>query len=70
MTQKVFYLCDGEKDDCKKRDCYKSGGRCKHTKDIRHAKNFHTRSLQADKEVFWEKETASEKADAVHEIKH
>ena len=40
----VHYLCDGEKKGCRKTICYKIIGNCetacKHTKDIRHAKNF------------------------------
>lgn len=38
--EKVFYLCDGEVENCKKTVCYKIGGDCKHTSNIKHAKNF------------------------------
>jgi hypothetical protein len=36
----VFYLCDGEVPECKKRICFKNGGMCKWTTDIKHAVNF------------------------------
>lgn len=38
----IWYLCDGEKEDCKKRRCYKNTKEnpCRHTKDINHAVNF------------------------------
>ena len=38
--EKIFYLCDGERENCKKRNCYKNGGDCRHTTDISHAMNF------------------------------
>lgn len=38
--QRVVYLCDGEKESCSKRNCYRNGGDCKHTPDIKNAKNF------------------------------
>ena len=38
---KIFYLCDGEVEKCKeKKGCHKNGGECKHTSDIRNARNF------------------------------
>ena len=37
---RVFYLCNGQKEDCEKTDCYMNGGGCKHTTDVRYAKNF------------------------------
>ena len=42
MGYKVFFLCDGEKEDCKKTCCYKNTDDtpCKRTSDINHAKNF------------------------------
>ncbi len=38
----IWYLCDGDKEDCKKRYCYKYTEKdpCRHTKDINHAVNF------------------------------
>lgn len=38
----IWYLCDGEKEECKKRHCYKKTKEnpCRHTKDINHAVNF------------------------------
>ncbi len=43
---KVNYLCDGKVKGCSKRACYRnrkddSEPVCRHTKDIRYAKNFH-----------------------------
>lgn len=42
METKIGYLCDGEKPDCKKMQCYKKvkeEARC-HTSDINYAVNF------------------------------
>ena len=38
----IWYLCDGEKEECKKSNCYKNTKEnpCRHTKDINHAVNF------------------------------
>lgn len=55
---KVFYLCDGEKEDCKKRSCYKDGGECKHTSNINHALNF-KRVGKSENGSFYEKEDVS-----------
>ena len=38
--ERIFYLCDGQKEDCPRKFCYKNGGICKHTTDINHAMNF------------------------------
>lgn len=54
MEQRVFYLCDGKKEDCKRRNCYQNGGECKHTEDIEHAKNFSITTHH--EESFWEEE--------------
>lgn len=42
MSEKIFYLCDGEVPECKKTHCYKNTDDtpCKLTSDIAHAKNF------------------------------
>lgn len=50
MNIKIWYLCDGEKPDCKKnvlyrKICYREVGNrkhgvCRHTRDIQHAINF------------------------------
>ena len=37
---RVFYLCDGERENCKRNMCYKNGGDCKHTKDFRTVRNL------------------------------
>ena len=39
---KILFLCDGRA-QCtqeEKTECFKNGGNCRHTSDIRHAKNF------------------------------
>ena len=58
----VYYLCDGEKEDCKKNNCYKkvisseeNSLVCKHTKDVCHAKNFQKR-VPIEQGGFWENE--------------
>lgn len=56
--EKVFYLCDGEVEKCTKSDCYKNGGNCNFTSDIRHAKNFHKNNY-SPYPVFYENEAAS-----------
>ena len=42
MDNTILFLCDGEKEDCKKTYCYKNTDDepCKRTADINHAKNF------------------------------
>lgn len=57
-TEKVFYLCDGEVENCKKTMCYKNGGNCNYTTDISHAKNFH--KTDAPYPVFYENEAAQQ----------
>ena len=56
----IMYLCDGEREGCKKTTCYKTVGNvedaCKHTTDVNHAKNFHQRCKKSA--VLWEEETA------------
>ncbi len=56
-SQKVFYLCDGEVENCKKTMCYKNGGVCNHTSNIRHARNFNKKDLPYP--VFYENEAVS-----------
>lgn len=37
----IFYICDGKDPNCKRTNCYLNGnGECKHTRNIRHARNF------------------------------
>ncbi len=38
--EKIMYLCDGEKQDCRKTLCYKKGGECHYTSDVEHARSF------------------------------
>lgn len=56
--EKIFYLCDGERENCKKRNCYKNGGDCRHTTDISHAMNFKRRG-KCKNGSFCEKEDVS-----------
>ena len=55
---KIFFLCDGEREKCKKRGCYKNGGNCRHTTDISHAMNFERRGKYKSGS-FYEKEDVS-----------
>lgn len=55
---KVFFLCNGQKRDCKKRSCYINGGNCKHTSDIRSALNFERKGKYKNGS-FYEKEDVS-----------
>lgn len=41
MSKEILYICDGKMEGCNGNDCYWNGGRCYHTPDVRHAKNFH-----------------------------
>lgn len=64
-VERVFYLCNGQKENCKKTSCYMNGGRCKHTSDIRYAKNFivedpHFPDSYREKEAVSDSQTASE----------
>lgn len=56
--EKIFYLCDGERENCKKTSCYKSGGGCKHTSNVEHALNF-KRVGKSENGSFYEKEDVS-----------
>ena len=56
MERRVFYLCNGEKEDCKKRTCYKNGGECKHTSNVEYALNFERPRKNC---AFFEKEGTS-----------
>ena len=66
--REVFYLCDGQKEDFKKRTFYKHSDEkdhpCKHTKDINHAINFEQKRKHPCAN-FYEKETAPGNPDAV-----
>lgn len=56
MMRKVFYLCNGQKDDCQKGNCYRNGGNCRHTSDINHALNFEIKGSYKNGGSFYEKE--------------
>lgn len=48
MINIVYFLCDGNKEECiGEENCYKNGGDCKRTTDVTHAKNF--RKVKKDK---------------------
>jgi hypothetical protein len=66
---RIFYLCDGEKEDCKKKSCYKNMCYkyaddpklvCRRTADIRHAKNFSQAFKGVPCAAYREQETAPE----------
>lgn len=38
---KIFYLCDGRDENCERTHCYRMGGGCRHTDNVRHAKSFY-----------------------------
>lgn len=65
---KVFYLCDGEVEKCKKTRCYKNGGDCNYTTNISHAKNFH--KTDAPYPVFYENEAVPGKPDTAMVLEH
>jgi hypothetical protein len=44
----ILYRCNGEKEDCAKKNCYKNGGYCSHTENIEYAENFIRPSLRSD----------------------
>lgn len=62
LENTVRYLCNGEKEDCEKQICYKTIGdrenACKHTKDVRYAKNFSKRIQPVKASGYWEQEAA------------
>lgn len=65
--EKVFYLCDGEVENCKKTRCYKNDGDCNHTSNIKHAKNFRKKY---PKSSFYENEAASGEPDTAMGLEH
>ncbi len=62
---KIFYLCDGEVESCRKCTCYKTRPdyeyRCEYTSDINHAINF--KKSQGFGRNFYEKPPANDVAD-------
>lgn len=52
--KQIWYLCDGEKTDCKKTHCFKNEeDGCRHTSDVKHAINF-TKKETPDGEYYRE----------------
>ena len=56
-TKKIFFICDGDVPECEKTECYKRGGECKWTSDVRHAVNFED---LFDYGVYFEKDRGTE----------
>lgn len=56
---RVFYLCNGQKETCQKKDCYTKGGRCKHTTDVKYAKNF-SKKNKSKASAYWENEAVTQ----------
>lgn len=56
---KILFLCDGRAQCAQeeKTECFKNGGSCRHTSDIRHAKNFLRCHLMRVKELTAEFDT-------------
>ena len=46
----ILYLCDGDIPTCRKDECYKRGGECRHTTDADHALNPEPRNLVPDEQ--------------------
>ena len=59
----VRYLCNGQKEDCKKRTCYMNGDKSDHTcfwtRDVRDAKNFEKNKDVVAEDVYYEKRARS-----------
>ena len=36
---RTFYLCHGNVENCAKNECYRTGGECNHTENMKNAKN-------------------------------
>lgn len=53
--KRIWYLCDGEKDDCRKSHCYKNTDLepCRHTRDIEHAVSFEKKETSG-RISYWE----------------
>lgn len=62
--EKVWYLCDGNRPECKKTHCYKNTNEqaCRHTADIRHAINFKEGGRTGRKGQYWEQCNDTEEA--------
>ena len=43
MKENILFLCTGDADGCKKTHCYKNGGECMYTQEVKYAKNFEER---------------------------
>ena len=41
MKERILYKCNGQKEGCRKTNCFKHGGGCRHTQDIKYAENFY-----------------------------
>lgn len=57
--EKVFFLCDGNREGCTKESCFKFGGECRHTSDIRSAITFREGIAEGQ---YYEKQHGEEKS--------
>lgn len=65
----IWYLCDGEKEDCPRTHCYKTEvDGCRYTSDINHAANFKKKETQKGGIAYWEN-IRSGKNEADREVK-
>lgn len=54
MKKEIWYLCDGNKEDCKRSHCYKKElDGCARTSDINHAINFRKKVI-GDRTIYRE----------------
>lgn len=53
---RTYVLCDGNVEECTKEGCYKNGGECNHTTNIKHALNppEKRRFINTGKDDNWE----------------
>ena len=48
IANAILYLCDGNVESCRKSECYKKGGKCKHTL---HRENSLTNIIPSNKNL-------------------
>ncbi len=59
---KILYLCNGDMLGCKKTNCYKRGGPCRHTDSAASALNPESQNLVEDsKGNLWERDDEEQK---------
>ena len=63
MPEQIIFLCDGMVEECcSKKGCYKNGGDCRHTSNVRYAKNFDA-YMHGYTRTFWEREKGNAKSE-------